>query len=160
MGFGGWLVVELMVHLSNFQHLLMWSDVHRTFGDNWGQSCLGKEERGRWKDGGNDRVLRAPWGPHTDRGFRKEAEGAVFMRKVKALWVQAELLWGWHKHMSNAILLTLHGTPHYSCISGDADFSCSKRWCLPPTQNSIVHRVPCSSGFPESFGQVKWGHGA
>ena len=38
--------------------------------------------------------VRAPWGPHTDRGFRKEAEGAVFRRKVKALWVQAELLWG------------------------------------------------------------------
>lgn len=79
--------------------------------------------------------------PHADRGPRKKAKGAIFMKILKTFWVQTQLFPAHPQNMRDAILLLLHGTQYRSCIPWDGDFSCSKRHYLPLTPNSILHRA-------------------
>lgn len=90
----------------------------------------------RSKDAGNGRVSWAT--PHADRGLGKKAKGVVFMRRLRTVWTQAKLLWGSPTKHEICCFSHLCGAQHCSYISWDGDSRCSKRWCLPLTQNNIL----------------------
>lgn len=52
-------------------------------------------KRERLKDAGNGShgpLVVMP--PQAERGLKKKTNGAVFMRKLRTVWVQAKLIWG------------------------------------------------------------------